>query len=386
MIVYNKIWLDNQLKKEETANAFFSNYITHSEKEKIESLYPIGFYSPNFFIRIGLFILTVVIAGFSLGLLALLFIDNIDSSFKGIILFFGLAAYGMLEFFVQSKKHYRSGVDDALLWISASSFIISLNLLFELSFLTNAIIIFVVAGYFSVRFADWLMTCITTIACIAVVFFLYLKIGMFARFTVPFTLMVVCSILYFFTKNIFKQNEYRHYRINGIIIEITLLAGFYLAGNYFAISEMSNQFFHSLKENETISLGWLFWVFTVTIPLVYIWWGVKKKDIVLIRVGLILIAVMVFTIRFYHAVLPLETAMVLGGIFFIAVSYALTKYLATSKNEFTSAEIFKHSAQSRLNIEAVIISETFGNNAAPAAAATNFGGGSGGGAGASGEF
>ena len=148
MIVYNKIWLDNQLKKEETANAFFSNYITHSEKEKIENLYPIGFYSPNFFIRIGLFILTVVIAGFSLGLLALLFIDNIDSSFKGIILFFGLAAYGMLEFFVQSKKHYRSGVDDALLWISASSFIISLNLLFELSFLTNAIIIFVVAGYF----------------------------------------------------------------------------------------------------------------------------------------------------------------------------------------------------------------------------------------------
>ena len=129
--------------------------------------------------------------------------------------------------------------------------------------------------------------------------------------------MVVCSILYFFTKNIFKQNEYRHYRINGIIIEITLLAGFYLAGNYFAISEMSNQFFHSLKENETISLGWLFWVFTVTIPLVYIWWGVKKKDIVLIRVGLILIAVMVFTIRFYHAVLRLETAMVLGGIFLL---------------------------------------------------------------------
>ena len=80
MIAYNKIWLDNQLKKEETANAFFSNYITHSEKENIESLYPIGFYSPNFFIRIGLFILTVVIAGFSLGLLALLFIDNIDSS------------------------------------------------------------------------------------------------------------------------------------------------------------------------------------------------------------------------------------------------------------------------------------------------------------------
>ena len=385
MIAYNKTWLDNLFIKEEAENAFYLNHINSSEKENIESLYPVGFYTPNFFIRIGLFFLTVVIAGFSLGLLALLLMDNIENSFKGIILFFGLAAYGMLEFFVRSNKHYRSGVDDALLWISAFSIIISLNLLFEFSFLTNAIIIFIVAGYFSVRFADWVMTCITTIAFLAIIFLFYLKAGTFARFTVPFILMGVCSIIYFFIKKIFEQKKYSHYYINGIVVQTTLLFGFYLAGNYFAVTEMSKQFFHSLKENESISLGWLFWIFTVAIPVLYIWWGVKKKDVVLIRAGLILIAAMIFTIRFYYAVLPLETAMVLGGIFLIAVSYALTKYLATSKNGFTSAELLNQSAQNKLNIEALIISETFGNIHSPAAA-TNFGGGSGGGAGASGEF
>ena len=387
MIAYNKIWLDNLSNREKSINDFYPNIFTDIQKENIENQYPVGFYSPNFFVRIGLFILTFIIAGFSLGLLSLLFINNVGYSFNFLLLFFGLVSYGLLEFFVQFKNHYQSGVDDALLWISAISVVVSLNLLLAVTLSLNALLICALSVYFSVRFLDKIMTAIAIAAFMALVFLLYIKAGSFAKATSPFVLMMIASLIYFSTKNKFQENNYKHYYINGIVIKITSLLLIYFAGNYFVVREMSNQFFNlTLKENEGIPFGWVFWILTIAIPILYIGWGLKKKNILTLRTGLLLIAAMVFTVRYYHSVLSLEIAMVLGGIILISISYAVTKYLVLPKNGFTATNIDTRNKQSKLNIESLIIAETFSNNTNAAAHDTNFGGGSGGGAGASGQF
>lgn len=385
MIAYNKVWLDNLAAREDIEDAFHTNTLSAAEKKAAEMLYPVGFYSPNIFVRAGLFILTIIIACFSLGLLALMFLSGIEDNIAGLVLFIGLFSYGALEFFVQAKYHYRSGVDDALLWITAVCLVSSLNLAVDISSSTNALVIFILATYFFLRFTDMLMAAASGLALLAVIFFNYSSMGDMARSTTPFLIMAIATAIYFGVKKMALQNSMRYYRLCSVVLEITMLIGFYAAANYYVVREVSNSMFGlGLNDNESIPFGWLFWIFTITIPLLYILRGLQKKDVVLLRIGLMLVAAIVFTVRYYYTVLPMEILMVLNGAIMIAISYAVTNYLTQPKNGFTSARLNNRPDKDKLNIEALLIAETFGTTE-PAADA-KFGGGSTGGGGASGEF
>src|SRR3954470_1677196 len=61
MIVYNKTWLHNLLLHNEAGQLHKAHLITDAELEKVKQTYPVGFYSPGIFVRVGLFVLTAVI-------------------------------------------------------------------------------------------------------------------------------------------------------------------------------------------------------------------------------------------------------------------------------------------------------------------------------------
>jgi hypothetical protein len=385
MIAYNKIWLDNVAAREVVEDAFYANLITREEKQQAETALPVGFYSPNYFIRAGLFILTIIAACFSVGLLSLLFLSGIEEYFGGLLFFFALLAYAVLEFFVRIKHHYKSGVDDALLWITGICIFAGLNIFSDISATANALIVFTLATYFSLRFADMFMSGIAGIALLAVIFLIYIKFGSIAELTAPFVLMAVAAAIYFGVKKVKYQNSARHYLLCCVILEIVMLVCFYAVGNYFVVQQASEMMFDITFINPAqIHFGWFFWIFTICIPLIYIALGVQKKESVLIRVGLLLITAIVFTVRNYYAVLPIETVMLMGGIILIVIAYALTKYLAQPKNGFTAAEISNTLLKDEMNIEGLIIAETFA--AKETEARSLFGGGSFGGGGASGDF
>jgi uncharacterized membrane protein YgcG len=389
MIAYNKNWLDNLNNKEEIESAYFSTSISADEKEKLNSLYPVGFYSPNLFVRIGLFILTAIIAIFTMGIFALISLDGLDRHYYWLVIFTGLLAYAVLEYFVKEKKQYRSGVDDALMWISALCIFFGINGAFEfnLPHVQNAILFFVLAAYFFLRFADTLMACVVVLAFFVSVFLFYFPLNNFTQSSIPFVLMLLAGLIYFFANKLSFNNNFRHYKHGLKIMEIVSLICLYAASNYFVVQQLSNIFLQSFAEtNTSVSYGWLFWFFTVTIPLYYIFRGIQKKDVIFLRVGLILIAAIVFTVRFYYSVMPMEVAMLIGGIIFIAISYALTKYLSQPKYGFTAAEIKSNNKEGKINIESLVIAETFSQTTSPTEPTTTFGGGSGGGGGASGEF
>jgi uncharacterized membrane protein YgcG len=129
----------------------------------------------------------------------------------------------------------------------------------------------------------------------------------------------------------------------------------------------------------------LFWALTLLTPLVYIFIGLRKKDRLSLDIGLLLIAASIFTIRYYYHVLPLEWAMTIGGILLIGIAYACMRYLKTPQKGFTCDPDADQHFVEALNLEALVIAETF----QPATQPGNdfqFGGGSGGGGGAGGEF
>ena len=68
MIAYNHKSLDHLLMNEEATFALNHNLISKEEADGIEKAYPVNLYSPNLFIRIGLFLLTAVIVLMVFGL------------------------------------------------------------------------------------------------------------------------------------------------------------------------------------------------------------------------------------------------------------------------------------------------------------------------------
>jgi hypothetical protein len=119
MIVYNKTCLDNLLIHYEAKDALSAGCITGDEVKSIKKQYPVGFYMPGIFIRIGLFILTFIVVQFSVGFASFLLMATHLIEHFGWTLFVGIGIYIVLELMIKKMNYYRSGVDDALLWLSA---------------------------------------------------------------------------------------------------------------------------------------------------------------------------------------------------------------------------------------------------------------------------
>jgi len=83
MIAYNRTDLDNEAICNEASKAFRQESIDRDVYQKIVTSHKNNLYTPNYFIRIGLMILTLVIISFSAGLLALIF-----EGFNSITVFF----------------------------------------------------------------------------------------------------------------------------------------------------------------------------------------------------------------------------------------------------------------------------------------------------------
>ena len=387
MIAYNKDWLNANIALDEIENAFAKSNISQEERDAAAAQFKTGFYTPNIYIRVGLILLTLIIVSFSSAVLALFFIStdiDIERSAAILGIFFGVGCHVALELFVKKKHHHQSGVDDALLWIGAIYFVTGSYFLFNLSTLGTAILICILSLYCTLRFADRLMAAVTALALLGMIFFAVLRIGSSAKFIMPFVLMFVSALIYFSSKKITSILANRYYKNCLLVTSIVGLACAYLAGNYFVVREASVEFFDmSLTKNETVPFGWLFWLFSFAIPLLYIFAGVKRKDLVLIRVGLLLVAGIVFTVRYYYHMVPLEISMIIGGIMMIGIAYILLKYLKIPRKGFTA--IAEMNARRSNNLEALIIAETL---SAPqqSPSGTQFGGGDFGGGGASGEY
>jgi len=198
MIAYNKIWLDNLYLHNQLKEAVDEKCITEAELENCKKNYPVGFYSPNFFIRIGLFLLTAIIASFAFGFCSMLIVGT-SSGFGGVSIFFAIISYVVLE--VLSRSHFRSGVDDSLIWISAIFIFAGIEFIFpNMSSFGNSVLIFVIASYFTLRFVDTGMAVIACLSLLGIFFFWYIRSGDFAKSTAPFLMMVIAGLIYFISQ------------------------------------------------------------------------------------------------------------------------------------------------------------------------------------------
>ncbi len=389
MISYNKTWLANLHLQEQLKKDLNHARITQAEFKAIVEKYPVEFYTPNIFARIGLFILTFIIVAFTDSLLTLMASSSDIFENSGWYFFLGALTYIALECIINIKNHYRSGVDDALLYITAGQFAVAFYVMLfrnqEPSGIIIAGIVFIISLYLTLRFADMLMSAVCCISLFAIIYFGWTAALASGLITLPFVMIIASAAVYWFAKLLVVKTDYINYQNCLKVVQLVGLIVLYAGGNYYIIQTLSVEI---SNKPGPVPFGMFFWVWTILIPFIYIGSGIKKKDSILLRTGLLLVTAAAVTFRNYYHILPVDIALTMVGLIVQAIVYGVMKYLKTPKHGFTYADQEEANLMDQLKVESLLIAETFSH--APSAPVNNdgvkFGGGDFGGGGSSSSF
>jgi hypothetical protein len=391
MIIYDKQSLKNLHVQEEAAVAHDAGLLNLEELTNIKKSYRVGFYTTSIFSRAGFFILTCIGGLFGGCFLTLLFDPIHVINYAAWPIFLGVCSYGLLEFITIDKRLYHSGTDDALLWQSLALLTGGAFWAADKNsnqFLIASAFVLVLSLWLTIRLAKTLMASFSSLSLLAFVFFAWIKIGPLGEATMPFVIMICSGLIYYVVYSM--ENNYKafYYRKCLMFMQATSLVMLYAAGNYLIVQKLGNQMHHlPADSNNPLPLGWFFWAWTFLLPILYILLGIKKKDLLLLRLGLLLVAAAAYTFRFYFHVLDIEYVLVITGAIFVPTMFWLIRFLKTPKFGFTYAQRGRRHWINQVNLESLVVAGAASHTpVAPVESTSRFGGGSFGGAGASSDF
>lgn len=397
MIAYDPSFLRNSSIVKKSKQWYSKQLISPEQMNNILKNYTTGFYSPNLFIKIGLFVFAFIAIAAAVGFYSLFFVlvdVNPESGFFVFTcLLFSVGCVFLLEYFIKNKKVYRAGVDECLLYSALGFVLTAIGIFIDNGFgpyndvllFCLLILPFLIAAI--IRYADRFVTLVLAVCLYAIFFLSLLKLGEIAKLIMPFALMIVSIPVYFLAIKQKQKETLFHWKKCIEVFEWLALIVFYLAGNYFVIREASISFFDMhLNEGENIPLAFIFYILTAIIPLLYVYYGLKKKNKTLLWTGLLLIAAAVLTFKYYFSLGHPEITLTLAGMILVIVSYTCIKILKTPKYGITFEEEPDEDNFLRSNAEALVIAQNFGGQNAETPSGTQFGGGGFGGAGSGGNF
>ncbi len=357
MKAYSENWVENLKFKFKLNSWFKSGQLNQEELSKGNEYFKEDFYKPNWFILMGLFLFTNIAVSFTTTFfLAMVGILDSKIGLSIALIIVSAGSFIALEFFIKSKNLYRSGIDNALLYLALGFFYSSILLFFDFSlpFYYYPLLLFFILIPAFIRYADPLVA-------IAMFFSFFVFVFLFAitfsigKTILPFLLMSLAASVYFISKS--RLISFYFEDVQQIIKTLSLIV-FYLAGNYLVVRE-ANAVLNNNSPSIEMPFGILFWVFTFSIPFVYIYIGMQNKDRKSIIIGLLAFGFSIFTFRYYHSVLPLEWALTLGGLVLIGFSIFVLKYFKTPKFNLSS-EVSEANKFSKL--ESILAAQAFQAN------------------------
>ena len=394
MLAYDRRSFVNFTIQTEAQTWFDSKLLSQEQYGAICQNFPCHFYAPTLFIRVTLFLATLIAISAGSGLLSL-FLPGFSGSFSFAIRFmvFGGAVYWLLEqVVIRQKSFFRAGVDDALLYYALGSMLGGIFLLLasaglKLPTATYFLIPLPFLAWATIRFTDTLSTVVLFVCFMAFVFFIMLSLGTLGKTGLPFVVMGVSISLLLLSNRLLTRKDLDLWAPNLLILKSLSLATFYLGGNYLIVRELSIALLDTqLKPGADIPFAFLFYFLTVAIPIAFAFQGIRKRDAVFIRMALLALAFAIFTFKHYFVPASYELFLTIIGALMILAAIAIMNYLKQPVNGFTHKSLFRR-RQKSLDAEAFLIAESMGE--APSdlpASEPKFGGGQSGGAGAEGEY
>jgi hypothetical protein len=381
---YNPDWLNNLHIVKAAKQWMVSGLIAKEQYAAIAEQHPSRFYHPNLIIRMLLLIATWVVLGAITGLLILVFAEA-EKILSFLSLLYGIGSMLVLDrVFIASKNHYKSGITEAILYHSILFIILGFVEVFEESPAPYAIVLTCLLAFTAYRYLDLLSTIGSLCSFAWLVFYLLYLAGGVMQQIIPIVFIVLFTPLYFGFKRLKRIATNQPWENCLITAEAVCLLFIYAAGNYFVVRELSVEMMNlDLPEGQDIPLAFIFYGLTVLIPVLYLYFGLKNKDLVLIRVSLAVLAFSVFTFKYYFSLGHHEITLTVGGIMLLAISGSLLHWLKVPRHGYTRENILNEK-WANSNAQAFIVSQTLGAVKAPEV--HQFGGGGTGGGGAESTF
>ncbi|WP_324671269.1 hypothetical protein [Hymenobacter sp. GOD-10R] len=374
--------------------------LTAAQHDAIEAAYPLDYYRPHFFLRILLFIFTLIggsMAGTFFVLLLLPGSTKHEETIIPIIMLMGAAGcFFALESSIKSSRLYHSGPDNALLYMGLSSLTGLLGYsvdsllpsIFHYGFsLTNPFLSLLLLPMLAVllvatiRYADRVVATVAYFVYLLLIANILLQFSL-GRLVLPFAVMLASAVAYGLLRKLARRPDYLYYKQCFNCLKALTLITFYLGGNYLVVREGNAELAH-LFVSPQIPFAPLFYAFTAVIPLAYIVIGLRRPNRIWLWVGLLAVGFSFYTLRFYRSLLPPEVAATLAGTALVVLAGFAIRYLRTPRHGLTAAS--DEETPPLLNLEALIVAQT-ASVTAPPAPGFQFGGGTSGGGGATGNF
>jgi hypothetical protein len=371
-----------------------------TQRAALDAAHPVDYYQPVLFLRVGLFVATLL--GVGSVLLALGVGLRLDSEVGlGVLALIGSLAG--LELIIKNARHYHSGVDMALLYsaLLAWRFLVRYGMgkwipygymyrfdghyfwLTAPGTLPQLLLLLLPALLALARYADPVVAAVTFGTALALLANVLLQFS-FGQLLLPFAVMAAMAGLLVALNKPRAWKSYFYYRPSLLVLRTLALATLYLAGNYLVVREGNAALLGGYSPSPQVPLAPVFYVFTALVPVLYLYLGLRRHDRLLLWLGVLTVAFSIFTVRYYRALLPPEIAATLAGLLLLGLSLAALRYLRTPRHGLTAAA--NDEAAPPLNLEALLTAQTAHVPAAPVETGFQFGGGQSGGGGAESSY
>jgi hypothetical protein len=383
MIAYNRKNLQNLLLLDEAKNWADNGIITEEQFGIIQKEHYSPLFHPTFWLRILLFIATVGSVNAAVAYFAVLVKIDGENGIRFVAGITGIAVLLAMEFvFIREKNHYKSGVTEGMLYTGVMALYFAI-LGFDASIYAYTVLAIIIGAFSAVRYLNLIGT-VVAMGGLAFLLFQFCSDmgGIFQAFT-PFIFMGVFATLYFASQKV-RQRVSEFYEDVFVIVDGISLLLVYAGGNYFVVRELNSMLGSKVSEGQDIPLAFVFYFLTVAIPAIYLYFGIKLRSRLLLRVGMLVLALSALTFKYYFSLGHPETTLTISGALILGLAIFLMNYLKVIRNGFTRDQLLSVKWDV-LNAESIAVSATMGGNA-PHEKTESFGGGQFGGGGAGSSF
>jgi hypothetical protein len=372
---YNQTWVENLHILRLASQWMKKGLLDNVQMDELKLQLPEQFYRPGIFVKIGLFFFGAIACSFFMGFASIFFLNGgSEQSFTVLSILCSVSFFFFLEYLIKSRNLFHSGVDNALLYAGASCAVSPVFLLFGDAPLTVYLIIsLLILIPITLRYADLLAAIVSFFVLFALLAYLMIKFPL-GKALLPFSLMTLSALVYLWV----NKNKDVYYLDCQKVLEVLSLFTFYLGGNYFIVRE-GNALLNDLDllVSPQIAFSSIFYAFTTLIPILYILFGLKKHNRILLIIGLATLAFSIYTYRHYFSQLTVSQELIIAGALLIIATATAIRYLHVPKHGISDEQ---EGERQFANLEAILVAQNLGQT--PQSNGMGFGGGNFGGGGA----
>lgn len=323
MTAIDKTLLENLQLLDEAKRLKSAGFVTADQVNEAKKQLELPKTNSNLLVRIGFFLLGSFLFSSLSGVLSLILLgmlEAMNSHYEIIMYIYAILGCVVTEL-LASKKYFAYGLDDAFILGSQCILFAAIGISSESVTATFAAMA-IFGGISCVRYVNTISSLFCVIGIAGFFASLIIDKEIIGTAFLPFVMLFVAIGLFLGYRKLSTNPNARLYENSLGVVKACSIILAYLSVNYLVVRELSEELMNiTVAPGEDIPFAFLFYIFTFAIPAAYLVYSIKMKDRMLFILGLLAVAFTVFTIRFYYSVMPIEIALVLGGIVVFGATY-----------------------------------------------------------------